>query len=108
MNERMSPPTIAPNYRHIHLGRFSLSCARRTDTHKLRSRRPHPSRRQLHKEQYLLDQRVIMRVSRLQPIWLTLHLYAAHVILVIGVDEFTIFIILYNQMRVLPPGPQLM
>src|SRR5258706_16013739 len=55
----------------------------------------------LHKEQYLLDQRVIMCVSRLQQVWLTLHLHATHIVLVIGVDGFTVFVNLSNQMRLL-------
>ena len=60
---------------HMHLGRFSLThleqrCSRRTDTTYLTScardaliRRAMD--RLLQNEQYLLDQRVIMRVSRL-------------------------------------------
>ena len=46
-------------------------------------------------EQYLLDQCVIIHFSHLQPLWLTLHLHATHVILVMQVDEFSIFTNLY-------------
>ena len=46
-----------------------------------------------------------MRVSRLQQLWPTLHLYVTHVIFVIWVDKFILFINLSNQTRVLPPGP---
>jgi len=59
----------------------------------------------LHGEQYLLDRRVIMRVSRLQQVWLILHLHATHIIFVIREDEFIIFINLSNQTRVLEGLP---
>ena len=72
---------------HMHLGRFLLTRveqqvlrARGTDhdTHELDicctrdALICRPVGRLLHKEQYLRDQRVIIRVSRLQQVWLTL------------------------------------
>ena len=43
-------------------------------------------------EQYFHDQHIIIHVLCLKPAWLTMHLQATHVILVICVDVFIMFI----------------
>ena len=59
----------------------------------------------LHNEPHLPDQHVIMRVSHSQQLWPTLNFYVTHVIFVILVDEFIMYISLSNQIRILPLGP---
>jgi len=62
--------------------------------------------RVLQKEQLLLDQRGIMRVSHIyNKLAITVHLHATHVNRVIGVDNFNIPIDLPNQTRIVSPSP---
>ena len=92
-------PSVSPYIMsHMHLGSFSLThlaqhCMHRTDTHELDvfcaldCLNCRAMGHLLHSEQYLLDQRVIIRVSRLQQLWSTLHLHTTCVIFVIRVGE---------------------
>ena len=92
------------------LTRFEQHRARRTDTHELEMFCArdnficHSIGLLLHTEQYLPDQRVLMRVSRLHRVWLTpVHLHGSHHSCS-RVYVPAIFINLYNQIRVLPLG----
>ena len=92
---------------HMHLGSSSLThlgphCLYRADTQKLDGFGARDCLTRcaigylLCDRWYLLDQRVVIRVSRLQQLWPTPHLYVTHVIFVVQVDVFIVFINLCN------------
>ena len=73
--------------RTVLLTHLEQHCTNRTDTHEVDSFHARDCltccamAHLPHIEQYLLDQHVIMRISALQQLSLTLHLYVTHVIL---------------------------
>ena len=118
LNEWMTPcyclPSVSPFIMsHMHLGSFLLThlvqhWAHWTGIHVFGAQdclNCHAMGHLLHTKWHPLDQRVIMRISRLQQLGHCLHLYAIHVIFVIWVDECIISFNLLNQTCVLPPGP---
>ena len=101
---------------HVHTGRSSLTCLERhcvgrTDTHELTfSALETPSSIMPWGVYYIQNNIFLINALLSAPLAFTtglantVHIHATHVILVMGVNELTIFINVFNQKRVLPPG----